>query len=139
MPEQTLIEEPRAIGALHGLLDLTRTADAAPLHRVLEVAGEAIATSTGFRLVYMNVYRPEYDDYCAMFVHGRPELSPPEPLPPAIPRDFLSRLPGTPVRRAPGVYFVAGTRGMWDGDPNFSRHGRPRPMLRMRGTARTCC
>ena len=117
MPEQTLIEDPTAIGALQGLLDLTKTADEAPLHRVLEVAGEAIAMSTGFRLVYMNVYRPEYDDYAAMLVHGRPELS--DASAPPIPRDFLARLPGTPVQRAPGIYFVAGTRGMWDGHPNF--------------------
>ena len=57
--------------------------------------------STGFRLVCMSVYRPEYDDYAAMFVHGRPELSPPEPSPPPIPRDFLARLPGTPVATRP--------------------------------------
>ncbi len=119
MPAQTLIEDPAAIDALKGLLDLTRTADAAPMRRVLEAAGEAIAISTGFRLVYMSVYRPECDDYTPMFVHGRPELSPPEPSPPPIPRDFLTRLPGTPVQRAPGIYFVAGTRGMWEGDPNF--------------------
>ena len=120
MPGQTLIEDPAAIDALQGLLDLTRTtADAAPLRQVLEAAGEAIAMSTGFRLVYMNVYRPECDDYTAMCVHGRPELSPPEPAPPPIPRDFLARLPQTPIQRAPGIYFVAGTRGMWDGDPNF--------------------
>jgi diguanylate cyclase (GGDEF)-like protein len=67
----------------------------------------------------MSVYRPECDDYVPMFVHGRPELSPPEPSPPPIPRDFLAHLPGTPVQRAPGIYFVAGTRGMWEGDPNF--------------------
>src|ERR1700733_12941424 len=113
MPDQPLIEDPAAISALQGLLDLTRTADAAPLRRVLEVAGEAIATSTGFRLVYMNVYRPEYDDFGAMYVHGRPELSPPESPPPPIPRDFVAHLPGTPVQRAPGIYFVAGTPGMW--------------------------
>jgi diguanylate cyclase (GGDEF)-like protein len=117
MPEQTLIGDPVAISALQSLLDLTRTADEAPLYRVLEVAGEAIAMSTGFRVVYMNVYRPEYDDYAAMFVHGRPELS--EALAPAIPRDFLARLPAVPVERAPGIYFVAGTRGMWDCDPHF--------------------
>jgi hypothetical protein len=119
MPHQTPHEDPGAIDALKGLLDLTRTADAAPLRRVLEAAGEAIATSTGFRLVYINVFRPEYDDYAAMLVHGRPELSPPAPSAPPIPRDFLTRLPGPPVERAPGIYFVAGTRGMWDGDPNF--------------------
>jgi diguanylate cyclase (GGDEF)-like protein len=119
IPEPTLIEDPAAIGALQGLLDLTRTADEAPLRRVLEAAGEAIAMVTGFRLVYMNVYRPEYDDFVATFVHGRPELSPPTPPPPPISRDFVARLPGTPVSPAPGIYFVAGTRGMWDGDPNF--------------------
>jgi diguanylate cyclase (GGDEF)-like protein len=120
MPDQTLIEDPAAIDALNGLLGLARTtAEAAPLRRVLEAAGEAIAISTGFRLVYISVYRPECNDYGAMFVHGRPELSPPEPSLPPIPRDFLARLPETPVQRAPGIYFVAGTRGMWDGDPNF--------------------
>jgi diguanylate cyclase (GGDEF)-like protein len=119
MPQPPLIEDPAAVDALKGLLDLTRTADAAPLRRVLEAAGEAIATSTGFQLVYMSVYRPEYDDYAAMFVRGRPELSPPEPSPPPIPRDFLTGLPGTPEQRAPGIYFVAGTPGMWEGDPHF--------------------
>jgi diguanylate cyclase (GGDEF)-like protein len=119
MPEQTLIEDPSAIDALKGLLALTRTAGEAPPCRLLEAAGEAIAMSTGFGVVYMSIYRPEYDDYAATFVHGRPELSSPESSPPPIPRDFLARLPGTPVQRAPGVYFVAGTRGMWDGDPNF--------------------
>jgi diguanylate cyclase (GGDEF)-like protein len=119
MPEQTLIEDSTAIGALKGLLDLTRTADEAPPRRLLEAAGEAIAMSTGFGLVYINVYRPEYDDYAAMYVHGRPELSSPGSSAPPIPRDFLARLPGTPVQRAPGIYFVAGTPGMWDGDPNF--------------------
>jgi diguanylate cyclase (GGDEF)-like protein len=67
----------------------------------------------------MNVYRPEYDDYAAMFVHGRDELSVGELAAPPIPRDFLAQLPATAVQRAPGIYFVAGTRGMWDGDPNF--------------------
>src|ERR1700722_16522470 len=125
MPEQTLIDDPSAIDALKGLLDLTRTADEAPPCRLLEAAGEAIAMSTGFGLVYMSIYRPEYDDYAATFVHGRPELSSPESSPPPIPRDFLARLPGTPVQRAPGIYFVAGTRGMGDGDPNFSPSGTP--------------
>jgi len=119
MPEQTLIEDPSAIDALQGLLALTRTADEATPSGLLEAAGEAIAMSTGFGLVYMSIYRPEYDDYAAAFVHGRPELSSPESSPPPIPRDFLARLPGTPVQRAPGIYFVAGTRGMWDDDPNF--------------------
>ncbi|MFZ0386473.1 MAG: GGDEF domain-containing protein [Solirubrobacteraceae bacterium] len=118
MPEQTLTDDPGAIGALKGLLDLTRTTEAGP-RRMLEAAGEAIAKSTGFGIVSMNVYRPEYDDYAATFVYGRPELSSPESSPPPIPRDFLARLPGTPVQRAPGIYFVAGTRGMWDGHPNF--------------------
>jgi hypothetical protein len=71
MPEQTLIEDPAAIDALKGLLDLTRTADAAPLRRVLEAAGEAIAIATGFGLVCINIYRPEFDDYATMLVHGR--------------------------------------------------------------------
>jgi diguanylate cyclase (GGDEF)-like protein len=119
MPEQTLNEDPAALGTLKGLLDLTRTADGAPLRRVLEAAGEAIAIYAGFRLVCMNVYRPEYDDYTAMFVHGRDESSSPELSAPPIPRDFLTRLPGRPVQRAPGIWFVAGRRGMWDGDPNF--------------------
>ena len=57
----------------------------------------------------MSVYRPEYDDFAAMFVNGRPKLSSLELSPPPIPRDFLARLPGTPVQRAPGIYFVAGT------------------------------
>jgi diguanylate cyclase (GGDEF)-like protein len=116
---QTLIEGPAAVGTLRGLLDLTKTADKAPLRRVLEAAGEAIAMSAGFRLVCMNVYRPEYDDYTTMFVHGRDEPAPPELSAPPIPRDFLTGLPGTPVERAPGIYFVAGRRGMWDGDPHF--------------------
>jgi diguanylate cyclase (GGDEF)-like protein len=120
MPDLTLIEDPPAtIGTLKGLLDLTRTADKAPLRRVLEAAGEAIAMSAGFRVVCMNVYRPEYDDYKAMFVHGRDELPSPELSAPSIPRDFLAELPGTPVERAPGIYFVSGTPGMWDGHPNF--------------------
>jgi diguanylate cyclase (GGDEF)-like protein len=119
MPEQTLIEEPGALDTLKGLLDLTRTADEAPLRRVLEAAGEAVAMSAGFGVVCMNVYRPEYDDYTAMFVYGGHEVSNPELAAPPIPRDFLTRLPGTPVQRAPGIYFVAGTRGMFDGDPNF--------------------
>jgi diguanylate cyclase (GGDEF)-like protein len=119
MPEQTLIEDPVAIGALKGFLDLTRTADEAPLRRVLEAAGEAIAVSAGFRLVSMNVYRPEYDDFAAMFVHGRHELSSLELSAPPIPRDFLARLPGTPVQQAPGIYFVAGARGMRNGAPDF--------------------
>jgi diguanylate cyclase (GGDEF)-like protein len=119
MPEQTLIEDPAAIDALKGLLDLTRTADAAPLRRVLEAAGEAIAIATGFGLVCINIYRPEFDDYATMLVHGRPDLSPPEASPPPIPRDFLDRLPVTPVQRAPGIYFVAGAPGIWDGDPHF--------------------
>jgi diguanylate cyclase (GGDEF)-like protein len=119
MPEQTLTQDPGALGTLKGLLDLTRTADEAPLRRLLEAAGEAIANSAGFRLVCMNVYRPEYDDYAAAFVHGRDQDSSPELSAPPIHRDFLARLPGTPVERAPGIWFVAGTPGMWDGDPNF--------------------
>ncbi len=119
MPGQALIEDPAAVSTLRGLLDLIRTADKAPLPRILEAAGEAIAMSAGFRLVCMNVYRPEYDDYTAMFVHGRDEAEPPELSAPPIPRDFLADLPGTPIERAPGIYFVAGRRGMWDGVPNF--------------------
>jgi diguanylate cyclase (GGDEF)-like protein len=118
-PGQTLVEDPAPIGTLKGLLDLTRAADKAPLRRVLEAAGEAIARSTGFRLVCMNVYRPEYDDFKAMFVQGRDALAAPELSAPPIQRDFLTALPETPVERAPGIYFIAGRRGMWDGVPNF--------------------
>jgi diguanylate cyclase (GGDEF)-like protein len=119
MPGQTLIEDPVTISTLRGLLDLTRTAAKAPLHRVLEAAAEAVAMSAGFRLVCVNIYRPEYDDYTAMFIHGRDELVSAELSVPPISRDFLTRLPVTPVERAPGIYFVAGTPGMWDGNPNF--------------------
>ena len=114
---QTLIEDPAAIGALKGFLDLTRTADETPLRRALQAAGEAIAASAGFRLVAMSVYRPEYDDFAAMFVNGRHKLSSLELSAPPIPRDFLARLPGTPVQPAPGIYFVAGTDRARDGDP----------------------
>ncbi len=117
--EQTLIEEAAAIGTLQGLLDLTRTAGESPLPRVLRAAGAAISQSAGFRLVCMNLYRPEYDDYAATFVHGHDDAAAAELAAPPIPRDFLAGLPGAPVQRAPGIYFVAGTPGMWDGDPNF--------------------
>ena len=90
MPEQTLVDDPAAIGALKGLLDLTRTADEAGPRRLLEAAGEAIATSTGFGLVAVNVYRPEYDDYAPTFVHGRPDLCSPESSPPPIPPNWQS-------------------------------------------------
>jgi diguanylate cyclase (GGDEF)-like protein len=119
VPEQTLIENPAALGTLRGLLELTRTAEEAPLQRVLEAAGGAIAIGAGFGLVCINVYRPEYDDYTARFVYGRDARSCPELSGPPIARDFLAHLPGVAVERAPGIYFLAGTRGMWDGDPGF--------------------
>ena len=125
MPEQMLVHEPVAIGTLEGLLDLARAASDEPLPRVLESAGEAIEKSAGFRVVYMNIYRPEYDDFSTTLVHGRPEFSDPRLREPPLPRDFILRLPGTPVQRAPGIYFIAGTPGMWDGCPNFSPSRAP--------------
>jgi len=120
MPEQTLVPERGALGALEGLLNLARAAGDEPLLSVLESAGEAIEKSAGFRVVSMNIYRPEYDDYATTHVHGRPEFSDPRLRQPPLPRDFISRLPGAPVQRAPGIYFIAGTAGMWDGCPHFS-------------------
>jgi diguanylate cyclase (GGDEF)-like protein len=125
LPEQTLVHEPGALGALEGLLQLARAAGHEPLPRVLEAAGEAIAKSAGFRVVSMNIYRQEYDDYSTTLVHGRPEFSDPRLRQPPLPCDFISRLPGTPVQRAPGIYFIAGTPGMWDGCPHFSASRTP--------------
>ena len=110
MPEQALISDSVTISALQSLLDLARTASEAPLRQVLEVAGEAIAMFTGFRVVYMNIYRPEYDDYAAMFAHGRPGLS--EAPAPGISRDFLARLPAAPVQRARHLFRRRYTRNV---------------------------
>jgi diguanylate cyclase (GGDEF)-like protein len=118
MLEQTLSQDPAALGTLQGLLDLTRTAEKPTLRRVLQAAGGAVAMGAGFGLVYINVYRPEYDDYTARFVYGRDGVCP-ELSGPPVARDFLAHLPGIAAERAPGIYFLAGTRGMWDGDPGF--------------------
>ena len=116
-------EEAATIGALNGLLDLARNAGDAPLQRVLESAATAIARSAGFETVFMNVFRPASNDFATAYVHGRAELADAVHDPP-LPRDILSRLPGIPVQPAPGVFFLAGEPGMWDGHPNFYTSGR---------------
>ncbi|HEX5192108.1 MAG TPA: GGDEF domain-containing protein [Solirubrobacteraceae bacterium] len=117
-------EDAATIGALHGLLDLARSAGEAPLQRVLESAATAIARSAGFETVLMNVFRPASNDFHTEHVHGPSGIAEVAADPP-LPRDILSCLPGVPAEPAPGVFFLAGEPGMWDGHPNF--HYTPRP------------
>jgi diguanylate cyclase (GGDEF)-like protein len=117
-------EEEVAIGALQGLLDLARTAAESPLPRVLESAASAIARTAGFETVFMNVFRPAFNDFATAYVHGHSGLAEIVADPP-LPRDILSRLPGVPLQPAPGLFFLAGEPGMWDGYPNFYSSNRP--------------
>jgi diguanylate cyclase (GGDEF)-like protein len=119
-------DETDTSGALHGLLELARSAGEAPLPRVLESAATAIARSAGFETVLINVFRPESNDFWTAHVHGGAAVAEAIDHPP-VPRDILSRLPGVPIQPAPGVIFVAGEPGMWEGHPNFYTSGRPGP------------
>src|ERR1700759_5217226 len=124
MTEEMLMEDTAAIGTLEGLLDVARSAGEASITRVLESAAEAIARTAGFRIVFMNVFRPASNDFSTAHVHGTTTISAAVHDPP-LPRDIISRLPGTPIQRAPGIWFLPGEPGMWDDHPNFYAFAQP--------------
>ena len=90
MTEEMLMEDTAAIGTLEGLLDVARSAGEASITRVLESAAEAIARTAGFRIVFMNVFRPASNDFSTAHVHGTTTISAAVHDPP-LPRDIGRR------------------------------------------------
>jgi diguanylate cyclase (GGDEF)-like protein len=124
MAAEMVDDDAATLGALQGLLDLARSAGEAPLPRVLEAAAAAIARATGFETVLMNIFRPASNDFSTEYVYGGAGMAEVAGDPP-LPRDVLSRLPGVPVQPAPGIFFIAGEPGIWEGHPNFYGSTRP--------------
>jgi diguanylate cyclase (GGDEF)-like protein len=117
MASRTLTNDPIAIGALESLVELARSAGEGTVPQVLESMAKAMSKVAGFGVVYVNLFCPEWNGFNTLFVLPRERAS--VELQAPLARDFISRLPGNPVERLPGVWFIAGEPGMWDGDPNF--------------------
>src|SRR3954454_15773768 len=57
--------------SLQGLLDVSRAVrSGAEVGFVLSEIARAVAETLGFQTVVLNVYRPEWDDFCVATVHG---------------------------------------------------------------------
>jgi diguanylate cyclase (GGDEF)-like protein len=57
--------------ALQGLLEVSRAArSGAEIGSVLDAIARAVAETLGFESVVLNVYRPEWDDFCVETVYG---------------------------------------------------------------------
>lgn len=96
---------------LEALLELTRSASEDPLPTVLGKVAATIRRIGGFGSVVLNVYRPAWDEYEAVFVLGE--------------ADGIEALTGTSTPRAtfdpllaapqtlPGVFFLPAESGFW--------------------------
>ncbi len=63
-----------SISHLRGLLEVTRLLRAQEeLPELLAAVARAIGQSLGYRTVAINLYRPEWDDFCVSTVHGNEE------------------------------------------------------------------
>jgi diguanylate cyclase (GGDEF)-like protein len=60
----------RATQRLDALLHLARVSREAPLEVVLETVADVVERVVGFTTVVFNMYRPAYDDYLVVQVHG---------------------------------------------------------------------
>ncbi len=59
--------------SLHGLLRLARTTRGGDITSALEHAAVAVADALGYRTVAINLYRPAWDDFEVVVVHGSAE------------------------------------------------------------------
>ncbi len=59
---------------LHGLLRLARATRASDLGSALEHAAAAVSDALGYRTVVVNLYRPAWDDFEVVVVHGSADV-----------------------------------------------------------------
>src|SRR6476620_12669770 len=59
------------VSALHSLLGIVKAVrSGADIDSVLDAIARVVAETLGFQTVVLNVYRPEWDDFCVATVHG---------------------------------------------------------------------
>ena len=57
--------------SLRSLLEITKTVrTGADVDSVVDAIARVVAETLGFQTVVLNVYRPEWDDFCVATVHG---------------------------------------------------------------------
>lgn len=64
--------EPSGVGALVGVTELVRVESDLPT--VLALIARTVSDTLGFGTVVLNLYRPEWDDFCVTTVHGDEEV-----------------------------------------------------------------
>src|SRR5262245_6751381 len=116
--------------ALQGLLDVSRAArSGAEMGPVLEAIARSAAETLGFRSVVLNVYRPEWDDFCVETVYGSDNVRK------ALLGQVYDRESWTPqlderFQRA-GAYFIPDGAYDWSSNdgmrfvPDVEHHGGP--------------
>ncbi len=97
---------------LEALRELARSAAEDPLERVLESVCDLILSTTGFRTLALNAYRPAWDDYMVVRVGGDDFAS--ELLGTTIPRSDFQLIGRYAEERVPGIFFLTGDSGFWD-------------------------
>jgi diguanylate cyclase (GGDEF)-like protein len=69
--EKAGVAAPEFASSLHALLEVTRAVRSGDdVGSVLSTIAQAVAQTLGFQTVVLNVYRPEWDDFCVATVHG---------------------------------------------------------------------
>ena len=125
-PHRGSVAAAEFASALRGLLDVSRAArSGAEIGSVLDAIARAVAETLGFESVVLNVYRPQWDDFCVETVYGSDAVRE------ALLGHVYERESWTPLLdpkflRA-GAYFIpneafdwsqhAGTRFVPDGEP----------------------
>lgn len=104
-----------ALGPVRALLDVTRLVrEERPLPELLDGITAIVADSLGFATVTINLYRPAWDDFEVVAVHGS------APARAALlgrlrAREDLDTLTDPRYERRPGAFFLAHETFDWDG------------------------
>jgi diguanylate cyclase (GGDEF)-like protein len=103
------------VSPLEALLELSRSASEDPLPRVLSTVAETVHRSAGFASVVLNIFRPAWDDYEALLVIGQEGVE-------ALAGTTIARATLAPLltmpQQLPGVFFLPGESGLWEGIEN---------------------
>jgi diguanylate cyclase (GGDEF)-like protein len=114
-PVGTSDETADAVRRLEVVLDLARVGRTRPVTEVLEAVAQAVHTALGYATVVVNLYRPEWDDYAVVLVHGS-AIARTELLGTTQSRELWERnLLRPEFERRRGVHFVSGHDEAWTG------------------------
>jgi diguanylate cyclase (GGDEF)-like protein len=106
--QQPMADVPgrQAAGRLEALLHLARVSWTEPIETVFHAVAEVALAVFGFKVVAINVLRPEWDDYEVQFVHGDEECRD-AILHTSDRRDtWLGKLLKPQFEVVPGIYFI---------------------------------